>query len=93
MLFIGIKKMDTTKIEVQDKEEVKVFTINNIEIRILNLSLNKFVDLNVTLKQNNDFVNSVYMRIEGEEYTAWGNDDDYLENLVLNKLGLNRKEI
>jgi hypothetical protein len=85
--------MDTTKIEVQDKEEVKTFTINNVEIRILNLSLNKFVDLNVTLKQNNDFVNSVYMRIEGEEYTAWGNDDDYLENLVLNKLGLNRKEI
>ncbi len=84
--------MDTTNIKVQDKEQVKIFVINNIEIRIINLSLNKFVDVNVTLKQDDAFVSSVYFRIEGEEYASWGNNDDYLENLVLNKLGLTRKE-
>lgn len=84
--------MDTTNIKVQDKEQVKIFVINNIEMRVVNLSLNKFVDVNVTLKQDNSFVSSVYLRIEGEEYAAWGNNDDYLENLILSKLGLTRKE-
>jgi hypothetical protein len=84
--------MDVTKIEVNDKEQVKIYVINNIEIRILNISLNNFVDLSVTMKQDGNYVDSKYMRIEGEEYQAWGNDDDYLENLVLQKLGLVRKE-
>ena len=26
--------------------------------------------------------------IEGEEYKEWGNDDNYLENLIFKKLGL-----
>lgn len=84
--------MDVTKIEVNDKEQVKIYVINNIEIRILNISLNNFVDLSVTMKQDGNYVDSKYMRIEGEEYQAWGNDDDYLENLVLQTLGLVRKE-
>lgn len=84
--------MDVTKIEVNDKEQVKIYVINNIEIRILNISLNNFVDLSVTMKQDGNYVDSKYMRIEGEEYQEWGNDDDYLENLVLQKLGLVRKE-
>ena len=84
--------MDVTKIEVNDKEQVKIYVINNIEIRILNISLNNFVDLSVTMKQDGNYVDSKYMRIEGEEYQAWGNNDDYLENLVLQKLGLVRKE-
>lgn len=84
--------MDNTIIEVQDKEEIKTFTINNVEIRILSLSLGNYVDLNVTLKQGQEYIRSEYMRIQGEEYSAWGNDDDYLENLVLTKMGLVRKE-
>ena len=84
--------MDNTIIEVQDKEEIKTFTINNVEIRILSLSLGNYVDLNVTLKQGQEYIRSEYMRIQGEEYSAWCNDDDYLENLVLTKMGLVRKE-
>jgi hypothetical protein len=84
--------MDVTKIEVNDKEQVKIYVINNIEIRILNISLNNSVDLSVTMKQDGNYVDSKYMRIDGQEYQAWGNDDDYLENLVLQKLGLVRKE-
>jgi hypothetical protein len=44
------------------------------------------------MKQDGNYVDSKYMRIDGQEYQAWGNDDDYLENLVLQKLGLVRKE-
>jgi hypothetical protein len=31
--------------------------------------------------------------IEGEEYTAWGNDDAYLETLVFSKLGIQKNVI
>jgi hypothetical protein len=84
--------MDTTKIDVNDKEEVKVFVINNVELRIINLSLGRYVDVSAVLKQGNEFVSAQNFRIEGQEYDDWGNNDEYLENLVLQKLGLTRKE-
>jgi hypothetical protein len=84
--------MDTTKINVNDKEEIKVFVINNVELRIINLSLGNYVDVSAVLKQDNNFVSATNFRIEGQEYDNWGNNDEYLENLVLQKLGLTRKE-
>ena len=84
--------MDATQIQVNDKEEVKVFIINNVEMRIINLSLGKYVDVNAVLKQNNNFISSQNFRIQGEEYDNWGNDDQYLENLILQKLDLTRKD-
>lgn len=84
--------MDATQIQVNDKEEIKVFIINNVEIRVINLSLGKYVDVNAILKQDSNFVSSQNFRIQGEEYDNWGNDDEYLENLILQKLGLTRKQ-
>ena len=84
--------MDATQIQVNDKEEVKVFIINNVEMRIINLSLGKYVDVNAVLKQNNNFISSQNFRIQGEEYDNWGSDDQYLENLILQKLDLTRKD-
>jgi hypothetical protein len=31
--------------------------------------------------------------IEGEEYSAWGNDDSYLETLIFSKLGIQKTEV
>jgi hypothetical protein len=84
--------MDATQIQVNDKEEVKVFIINNVEMRIINLSLGKYVDVNAVLKQNNNFISSQNFRIQGEEYDNWGNDDQYIEKLILQKLDLTRKD-
>jgi len=84
--------MDATQIQVNDKEEIKVFIINNVEMRVINLSLGKYVDVNAILKQDSNFVSSQNFRIQGEEYDNWGNNDDYLENLILQKLGLVRKQ-
>ncbi len=84
--------MDATKVNVNDKEEIKVFVINNVEMRIINLALGNYVDVNAVLKQDNNFVSSQNFRIQGEEYENWGSDDTYLENLILQKLGLTRKE-
>ena len=84
--------MDATKVNVNDKEEIRVFIINNVEMRIINLALGNYVDVNAVLKQDNNFVSSQNFRIQGEEYENWGSDDKYLENLILQKLGLTRKE-
>lgn len=84
--------MDATQIQVDNKEEIKVFIINNVEMRVINLSLGKYVDVNAILKQDSNFVSSQNFRIQGEEYDNWGNDDTYLENLILQKLGLTRKQ-
>jgi hypothetical protein len=84
--------MDATQIQVNNKEEIKVFIINNVEMRVINLSLGKYVDVNAILKQDSTFISSQNFRIQGEEYDNWGNDDQYLENLILEKLGLTRKE-
>ena len=65
--------MDTTKIDVNNKEEIKVFVINNVELRIINLSLGRYVDVSVVLKQGNEFVSAQNFRIEGQEYDDWGN--------------------
>jgi len=83
--------MDKTNIVVDDKEEIKVFIINNIDIRVTGLNLGTSVSINVILKNNDSFINSVNYDISGQEYDDWGNDDVYLENLILQKLGLTRK--
>lgn len=83
--------MDKTNIVVDDKEEIKVFIINNIDMRVTGLNLGSSVSVNVILKNNDSFINSVNYDISGQEYQDWGNDDMYIENLVLQKLGLTRK--
>ena len=83
--------MDKTNIVVNDKEEIKIFLINNIDMRVTGLNLGSSVSVNVILKNNDSFINSVNYDISGQEYNDWGSDDDYLENLILQKLGLTRK--
>jgi hypothetical protein len=79
-----------TNVPIQDKEEVTVMIINNVDLQIINLDLTKYVDVMVIFKHDLKFLKSQTVRIEGAEYDAWGNNDEYLINLVLQKLGLHR---
>lgn len=79
-----------TNVPIQDKEEVTVMIINNVDLQIINLDLTKYVDVMVMFKHDQKFLKSQTVRIEGAEYDAWGNNDEYLINLVLQKLGLHR---
>jgi len=83
--------MNGVSIDVMDKEDIIVNIINKVEIRVINLQLGSYVDVSAVLKDYNRFVKNITLRIEGEEYQQWGNDDTYLENLVLKKLNLTRK--
>jgi len=84
--------MSVVRIQTNDKEDIKISIINNIDIRITGLDLGKSVNVNVIIKNDEQFIKSADITIAGEEYDQWGSDDTYLENLILQKLGLSRKE-
>jgi hypothetical protein len=81
-----------SNIQVNDKEVIKTNIVNNVDIRVINLDLGKSVDVNAVLKQTDQLVDVKNFHITGQEYDDWGQDDDYIENLILNKLGLIRKQ-
>jgi len=84
--------MSVVRIQTNDKEDVKITIINNVDIRITGLDLGKSVNVNAIMKHDEQFIKSADISIAGEEYEQWGSDDAYLENIVLQKLGLSRKD-
>ncbi len=86
------EKMSCKKVFVKNKEDIEVRIINNVDIRVINLMLGEFVDVNVVIKQGDRYIRNYTFHIEGEEYQNWGNSDEYLENLILEKLGLERRD-
>jgi len=80
--------MDETKVNVQDSIYTKTMIINNIKIRTNRLNLFNSISLGVTLFSDNVLVENKIIDVTGEDYTNWGNDDQYIVNFVLNKLGL-----
>jgi hypothetical protein len=42
------------------------------------------------LNANGNLLDNKTVKIEGDEYNAWGDDDNYITNLVLTKLGLTK---
>ena len=61
----------------------------SIRISVMELALNSHVTLHVSfLNANGNTVKNEMVRIEGSEYAAWGINDQYLTDLVMQKLGL-----
>lgn len=64
-------------------------TIVGMQINFLSLILDVNVSVNVLLyNSDNVVIQNQVITIEGDEYENWGNDDDYLINLIANKLNL-----
>jgi hypothetical protein len=79
-------------IPVVEKEYIIKHTVNAFEIDICNLEL--FKSVTVCAKVNDiegRFVTMNYFTIEGEEYNAWGNSDEYLIQLIAQKMGFTLK--
>ena len=83
--------MNNIKVNVNDYTLVQTSIINNIQINILKIDLFKGISLTVNLLSNNKIIDTKIMNITGDEYTNWGNDDNYIINLVLSKLNLTKK--
>lgn len=71
--------------------------VKSISINVMSMIFNKSVTLQVYMysKTNENIkvmVDQKTILVEGDEYTAWGNNDTYLENLVFSKLGLQKAD-
>jgi hypothetical protein len=62
-------------------------TITNITIEIMSLNFNSSATFRVNSISNMHLIKSDIFIIQGEEYENWGNNDDYIINLLLGKLG------
>lgn len=60
-----------------------------IRMSVMELVMNSHVVLRVCfLNAEGHLVKNEVVRIEGSEYAAWGTNDEYLTELVMQKLGL-----
>ena len=77
--------------------------MNNLQVDVNDFALDApvvtkiemVIDSHVTmmvryLNADGNLLDNKYVKIEGEEYNAWGDDDNYITNLVLTKLGLTK---
>lgn len=62
-------------------------TINTIKIRALAIELFTSVTLSVELfDENSNNIDNKIIKLTGDDYAKWGNDDTYIKNVVINKL-------
>jgi hypothetical protein len=80
--------MNEIDVNVQDSPYVKTNTINKVIIRIANIELFSNVTVIASLFDNDSLVDNKVFKIEGQEYSDWSNDDQYIVDLVLGKLGM-----
>jgi hypothetical protein len=65
------------------------FSITELEISPVVVTLNNSANINCRLF--NDEISKYFnLELTPEEYSNWGNDDEYITNLVLSKLGLEK---
>jgi len=73
---------------IQPYDQVTVKVIYGFDVEVNGVVLNTSARLSVRLyDKNNTIVNVQTMELIGEDYTNWGNDDNYVINYVVQKLG------
>lgn len=76
-------------VEVVEKEVMLPYLVSSFDMNVIFISLGHSVT--VIANTYDSSKNRLYEKqivIEGEEYDAWGTDDDYLKSLIASKLGL-----
>ena len=82
--------MDDINVNVNNHDIIKTDTINNIKISTCRIELFKSITVRVGLYTDNKLIDNRMIDITGTDYTNWGNDDNYIVNLVLTKLNLTK---
>jgi hypothetical protein len=77
-----------SKVLVVEQSVNVPYLVDSFVIILGDLRLNESVAVGVQLYYKEERVYFTSFMIAGEEYAAWGNDDNYLKNLVATKLGL-----
>ena len=82
--------MNTLETQIIYKEtNTKIVTHYTFEF--INFILHQETTLAITLYNNNDNGNSIILdrilyKIEGDEYSQWGDDDTYIESIIQREL-------
>lgn len=78
-----------SQIIVQDKTVTTTQIVKSVEIESGEVKLNQSASFVVKqLDADGRLIAIDRVIIEGNDYTAWGNDDNYVVDFILNKLGL-----
>lgn len=81
--------MSSTEVSIQTKEFVTVRTCNKVAIFVQNIVLFQKAEIHVHfLDENGVCIEYQIVFMEGDDYAAWSNDDQYVITWTLNKLGL-----
>ena len=76
-------------INIETKEVTYVKYITRIDIRNGQILLNDRATFEVWMfSPENDIIAVENVTIEGEEYSSWSSDDNYIYSLILEKLGM-----
>jgi hypothetical protein len=62
--------------------------ITNVQVRVINVVLFKSVTICVNLFSNDDVIDTKTYVLQDADYANWSNDDNYIINYALTKLGL-----
>lgn len=69
----------------------KTITLDSIKIMNLNYFMNQSASFQVLIcKNTGEAVESHLVEISGDEFNNWGSDDNYIVELILSKLGLEK---
>lgn len=83
--------MSGLSINIQPKEVTITNIVTSIEMSVKNFVLGSSIEMNIMMKnQEGHIFKFENINIQGDEYNQWGDNDDYIINLILSKLGLTR---
>lgn len=83
--------MNTTYVNVDDSPFVVTNIINRVAISVIRIELFTSVMISAALFNDNKLLENKTITLTGAEYDAWANDDQYIINITLEKLGLKEK--
>jgi len=84
---------EPTYVDIRDVVKTTILVSKKIGIFVVNLELFVSVSLDVHFysEDENSVIDVKHLKLEGEDYNNWSNDDSYIVTYVMNKLGLNPK--
>jgi|688.fasta_scaffold2662757_1 hypothetical protein len=83
--------MSSTEVPIQSKEFITVRTSNKIAIFVVRLQLFQNAEIHVHfLDDTGSCIEVQVLNMEGDDYSSWSTDDQYVINWTLDKLGLSR---
>ena len=81
--------MTSTVVNIETKEFITVKTSNKVAIFVKQIVLFQQAEIHVHfLDEYGGCIDAQILLLDGSNYSAWGEDDQYIVNWSLNQLGL-----